>query len=141
MTTATGPVSRAGVFVWRWCVVYTALAPRPARDRRRQEIRSHLWESAARGQSSRAVLSAAMRGMGDDLLWAASRGVPALFRSFGTPTPYVVLAPAFPIQAWIVSAMVETGAAPHLSESLGAIGGGAMLVLAGLVWLIRRARG
>ena len=123
---------------WLWCVAYTAVAPRDSRERRRGEIRSHLWESQHAQLSARAIAWAALRGAGSDLAWALTRGVPQLLRSFGTPTPYVVLAPVFPIQAWIVSALA-VGRTAHVAEGLGAVGGAAMLVLAGLVWLARRS--
>ena len=134
MTALTARTSR---LVWLWCVTYTAVAPTEPRERRRGELRSHLWESEAARLPGSAVLFAAVRGLLDDLGWAVRSGVPRLGRSFGTPTPYVVLAPLFPIQAWIVSALT-VGATAHLSESIGASGGGLMLALAGLVWLVRR---
>ena len=122
---------------WLWCVAYTAVTPRESRERRRGEIRSHLWESERARLSAVAIGWASLRGMGSDLVWAATCGVPALVRSFATPTPYVVLAPAFPIQAWIVSSLT-VGATASTFESLGAIGGAAMLAIAGLIWLARR---
>ena len=122
---------------WLWCVAYTAVAPRESRERRRGEMRSHLWESEQARLSPIAIAWAALRGAGSDLVWAVTCGVPRLVRSFGTPTPYVVLAPAFPIQAWIVSS-VAVGSAAHMAESIGAAGGGVMLAIAGLVWLARR---
>jgi hypothetical protein len=64
--------------------------------------------------------------------------VPQLVRSFATPTPYVALAPVFPVQAWIVSS-VAVGATAQLAERLGAIGGAVMLAVAGLIWLARRS--
>jgi hypothetical protein len=134
MTAMTYCASRV---VWLWCVAYTAVAPRASRDRRRGEIRSHLWESEQARLAPAAVLLAAARGIGADLLWSVSRGIPPLVRSFGTPTPYVALAPAFPIQGWIVSS-VAAGSGAHASEALGAAGGGAMLAVAGLIWLARR---
>ena len=134
MTALTHRSSRA---VWGWCVVYTALTPTAVRQRRRAEIRSHLWESEHSHLSGAAVVLAAARGALHDVGWVAARGLPALGRSFGTPTPYVVLAPAFPIQAWIVSS-VTTSAVAHPFEGLGAFGGGVMLVAAGLVWVIRK---
>jgi hypothetical protein len=76
--------------------------------------------------------------MGSDLLWAVTCGVPRLVRSFGTPTPYVALAPAFPVQGWVVSA-VTVGAPAHIAQAVGAAGGGAMLAIAGLIWLARRS--
>lgn len=123
---------------WLWCVAYTSVAPPESRERRRGEIRSHLWESHRARLSPAAVGWAALRGAGSDLLWALTCGVPRLARSFGTPTPYIVLAPAFPIQAWIVSALT-VGSTAHVAESLGAAGGGVMLAIAGLVWLVRRS--
>jgi hypothetical protein len=132
--TVTGGQSR---WVWLWCLAYTTLTPAAARQRRREEIRSHLWESTAAGLPAKAIAWAAVRGAVHDLTWAMACGVPALGRSFGTPTPYVVLAPLFPVQAWMLSA-VAVGTTAHVAEGAGAIGGGAMLALAGLVWLVRR---
>jgi hypothetical protein len=134
MSALTHRTSRA---VWGWCVVYTALTPAPARCRRREEMRSHLWESERAHLPGWAVVLAAVRGAVHDISWVAARGLPSLGRSFGTPTPYVVLAPLFPIQGWIVSA-TTVGAVVRLSEAIGSIGGGAMLLLAGLVWVIRK---
>jgi hypothetical protein len=134
------PLVRAGRaprWVWLWCLAYTTLTPAEARHRRRDEIRSHLWESAQVGLPPRAVLWASLRGAVNDLTWAAMRGLPALGRSFGTPTPYVVLAPLFPIEGWVVSALF-VGRTAHLGQGIGALGGGTMLLVAGVVWLIRR---
>ena len=129
---------RASRLAWLWCVAYTAVAPRPSRERRRGEIRSHLWESEQADLSPIAVGWAAVRGAGSDLVWAVTCGVPALVRSFATPTPYVALAPAFPIQGWIVSSFTA-GATANVSQTLGAGGGGLMLAIAGLIWLARRS--
>jgi len=134
VTALSQPASRC---VWLWCVAYTAVAPREPRGRRRDEIRSHLWESEHARLPQWVVAVAALRGIGHDVLWAATRGLPQLVRSFATPTPYVVLAPAFPIQGWIVSTLV-IGHTAQVSESIGAFGGGGMLLLAGLVWLAGR---
>jgi hypothetical protein len=125
--------------VWVWCIAYTAMATPPARERRRGEICSHLWESERAALKSGAVLFAAMRGALHDLGWAMGSGIPRLVRSFGTPTPYIVAAPVFPIQAWIVSAVA--GGAVGRPEEMGAIGGGAMLALAAAAWLWQRRRG
>lgn len=129
---------RAPRWVWLWCLAYTGLTPAEARQRRRSEIRSHLWESAHAGLSTRAVAFAALRGLLSDVTWTLSSGLPALGRSFGTPTPYVVLAPLFPIEGWIVSALF-VGRAAHIGAGVGALGGGTMLLVAGVVWLIRRS--
>ena len=129
---------RASRIAWLWCVAYTSVAPPDRRERRRGEIRSHLWESEQACLPPLAVAWAALRGAGSDLLWAVTCGVPQLVRSFATPTPYVVLAPAFPVQAWIVSSLTA-GSTAHFFESLGAAGGGALLAIAGLIWLARRS--
>lgn len=133
----TATTHRASRVVWLWCVAYTAVAPPESRERRRGEIRSHLWESERARLSPLWIAFAAARGAGSDLVWAASCGLPQLVRSFATPTPYVVLAPAFPIQAWIVSALT-LGPAAHLAEMVGMLGGVAMLAVAAVVWLARR---
>ena len=138
MTTATfRPASPSVRWVWWWCLAYTSLTPRSARGERRDEMCSHLWESQHAGLAARAVAWAAIRGAVHDLSWAAARGLPALGRSFGTPTPYVVLAPLFPIEGWVVSALY-VGRTAHVGESIGSIGGGTMLLVAGAVWLLRR---
>jgi hypothetical protein len=129
---------RASRLAWLWCVAYTAVAPIEPRERRRGEIRSHLWESEQARLSPLAVGWAALRGCGSDLLWAVTCGVPQLIRSFATPTPYVVLAPVFPIQAWII-ASVTVGSTAQRAESVGAAGGGALLAIAGLIWLVHRS--
>ena len=136
-TQSLAAADRAPRWIWLWCLAYTTLTPAEARQRRRSEIRSHLWESAHAGVSARAVAFAAVRGLLSDVTWMVSRGLPALGRSFGTPTPYVVLAPLFPIEGWIVSALF-VGRTAHIGEGVGSIGGGSMLLVAGLVWLIRR---
>ena len=87
-----------------------------------------------------AVVLAAVRGVAHDVGWALASGIPRLARSFGTPTPYVVLAPLFPVQAWIVSALT-VGRVAHVFEGLGAIGGAAMLGMAAVAWLMQRRRG
>jgi hypothetical protein len=138
MTSATfRPAARPVRLVWWWCLTYTLFTPRGARHQRRDEMCSHLWESEYAGLPPGAVLRAAIRGAAHDLLWAAGRGLPALGRSFGTPTPYVVLAPLFPIEGWTVSALF-VGQTAHLGESVGAVGGGASLAIAGVFWLVRR---
>lgn len=136
MTTLSRRSSRA---VWVWCVAYTALAAPRSRERRRGELLSHLWESEWSHIPSWRVASAAFRGAVSDVVWALSSGVPRVARSFGTPTPYVVLAPLFPVQAWIVSALT-VGTSARIAEGMGAIGGGVMLLCAAMAWLLRRSR-
>jgi len=131
---------RSSHLVWVWCVAYTTVATPTARERRRGEIRSHLWESERLPLPATAVVLAAVRGLLHDVGWALASGVPRLGRSFGTPTPYIVLAPMFPIEGWIVSALT-VGRVAHVGEFIGATGGGAMLSLAGVAWLVRRLRG
>jgi len=131
---------RSSQLVWAWCVAYTAVATVPARERRRGEIRSHLWESEHQPLPGAAIVLAAVRGVVHDLGWALASGVPRLGRSFGTPTPYIVIAPLFPIEGWIVSALT-VGRVAHLGEFIGMTGGGSMLALAGAAWLVRRRRG
>jgi len=133
-------VRRSTRLVWVWCVAYTAVATPPARERRRGEMRSHLWESEHAALPPIAVVLAAARGVAHDVGWALASGIPRLARSFATPTPYVVLAPLFPVQAWIVSALT-VGRVAHVFEGLGAIGGAAMLAMAGCAWLWQRRRG
>jgi hypothetical protein len=130
---------RASRLAWLWCVAYTAVTPRDTRDRRRDEIRSHLWESEAVRLPSRTIAFAALRGVHHDLAWAAGNGVARFVRSLAGPTPYVATAPLFPIQGWVVSGTVSARTAgPY--ELLGMVGGGAMLAVAAVVWLLGRHR-
>jgi hypothetical protein len=128
---------RSSLIAWGWCVTYTAITPRAARERRRGEVRSHLWESEHADLPGIAVVLAALRGLLHDIGWALARLLPQVARSFGTPTPYVVLAPLFPVEGWIVAA-VATGRAASIGTGIGAVGGGAMLALAALAWLTQR---
>ena len=136
----TGLTHRSSRVVWVWCLTYTALATPPLRERRRGELQSHLWESERAELRARSIALAALLGAVHDVAWALSSGIPRLARSFGTPTPYIVLAPLFPVQAWIVSALT-VGSVAHIAEGTGAIGGGVMLLCAGLAWLLQRKRG
>jgi len=131
---------RSSRIVWVWCVAYTTVATLPARERRRGEIRSHLWESEHLPLPATSVVLAAARGLLHDLGWALASGIPRLGRSFGTPTPYIVLAPLFPVEGWIVSALT-IGQTAHVGEFVGSIGGGSMLTLAAVAWLLQRRRG
>lgn len=140
MSAATPLSRRSTRIVWGWCLAYTAVAAPASRDRRRGEMRSHLWESEHAGRCGWALALAASRGAVHDLGWALGSGLPRVVRSFTTPTPYVVLAPAFPIQAWIVSA-TTAGTVAHPFEAVGAAGGGCMLLVAGLAWMWQRHRG
>jgi hypothetical protein len=130
---------RSSRAVWAWCVAYTVLAPTAWRERRREELRSHLWESERAGQATRRVVRAALAGVASDLTWALGRGLPALGRSFGTTTPYLVVAAAFPIQAAFVSFFPE-GSRTTLIVGSGAVGGVAALVAAGVVAVVQFVR-
>jgi hypothetical protein len=130
---------RATRLVWWWCVAYSSLTPAGPRRRRRGEIRSHLWESEAAGLHPRRVAFAAVRGAHADLAWAVIVGFGALVRSFATPTPYVVLAAIFPVQAWLGSSMSGHKSAQWF-EASGLVGGLAMLCLALAAWFATRHR-
>lgn len=66
-------MSRGGRLVLGWCAVYTAAAPQSDRERRREEIRSHVWETldaCGTGWRPRLLLAAACaRGAIADLVW------------------------------------------------------------------------
>jgi hypothetical protein len=127
---------RSSRVVWAWCVVYTVLAPPLWRSRRREELRGHLWEAEQAGHRAARVVRSALAGVASDLTWALGRGLPPLARSFGTTTPYLVLAAACPIQAAFVS-FWEPESALTL---IGPVGGFVMLGVAGLVAFIRKRR-
>ena len=127
-------LDRAGSrWAWRWCVVYTVIAPGGQRSRRREEIRSHLWESERAGQRQLDVLLASVRGMAADLSWAVGAAVVAALRGLLTPAPYVVLAGACPIVSWLVSAFASRQTAQPF-ETLGGVGGTPFLLVALIMW-------
>jgi hypothetical protein len=127
-------LGRAGSrWAWRWCVVYTVIAPRGQRSRRREEIRSHLWESERAGHRQLDVLLASVRGMAADLSWAVGAAVVAALRGLLTPAPYVVLAGACPIVSWLVSAFASRETAQPF-ETLGGVGGTPFLLVALVMW-------
>ena len=130
---------RSSRAVWTWCVVYTVLAPPAWRGRRREELRGHLWESETTGQSPRRVVRAALARVLADLTWALGRGLPALGRSFGTTTPYLVIAALCPIQAAFVSGLPQGRLSGPLIGG-GAAAGIAVLAVAGVVALFERRR-
>jgi hypothetical protein len=130
MTPLAGAASR---WVWRWCVLYTAVVPGRSRARRREEIRSHLWESERAGRRQRDVLLASLRGTASDLSWAAGAAVAAGLRGLLSPAPYVVLAGACPIVAWQVSAFASKSVAQPF-ELFGGVGGVPLLLVALLMW-------
>jgi hypothetical protein len=132
------PAERSTRLVWRWVLLYTAATPGPIRDRRREELCSHLWEARSAGVRPRRVVAAAARGIGSDISWALTAGIAALFRSLGTPTPYVVLAGVLPLQAWIVSSLADPRLAQAAEASAG-LGGPTLLICAGAIWVVRRA--
>ncbi len=57
--------------VLAWCNLYTAVAPPPARQRRREELASHLWEATEAGFTRLQLLRGAARGVIDDVRWCA----------------------------------------------------------------------
>src|ERR1044071_6425032 len=97
--TAPPLTARTSRMIWRWCVAYTVLAPREQRERRRDEILDHLFESERVGHRARSVLAAALAGLADDVSWASGVGLKRFARSFLTPVPYLVAAAVLPIQA------------------------------------------
>lgn len=130
---------RSSRAVWNWCLVYTVLAPPASRARRREELRGHLWEAEQAGHASSRVLRSALRGIAADLSWALGRGLPLLGRSFGTTTPYLVLAAAFPITA-AVAASLPRGPQTGLVVNIGGLGGFPILAIAAVVAVVQRRR-
>ena len=137
MTTAfEGRTSRV---IWRWCVAYTAMAPREQRERRRIELSDHLRESERAGHRQRAVLGAAVAGIPDDVTWSFRLGLARLMRSFLTPVPYLVVAAILPVQGGFYWGN-RSGHLAHVMMGVSSIGAAGCLALAALVWFVRRAR-
>lgn len=75
-----------GSFTLAWCALYTLAVPAHARDRRREELASHVWEALAETGGhwrSRAVLFAStVVGAFDDVRWCdqirAAHGLPGV---------------------------------------------------------------
>lgn len=125
--------------VWRWCLLYTALTPSAVRHRRRAEMLAHLWESEHTEQPARTVLAAAARGVPDDVTWLAGVMLAGLGRLMRVPMTYLVIALAFPIQGWVAASVASSkDAQPFLTA--GTTGGGMMLLVAGALAWVRRAR-
>src|SRR5262249_32983448 len=82
---------------------------------------------------------AGLGGAGADLSWALTRGLPAFAHTFGTPTPYLVIAAMFPTQVFLVSTHLPARG-ERLSVNIGGIGGVAALAVAGTVALLGRRR-
>ena len=128
---------RGARLAWAWCVAYTAVVPAPSRLRRREEIRSHLWESEQERVTSGQIVSAVVRGVLDDLGWAARGNVRAIATALRGPYAYVAIAAAGPI----VPVGISTFSGHRLSgiaERTGALVGVAGLSVAAAVWLISR---
>jgi hypothetical protein len=130
----------SGGLPWVWCVAFTATLPREARQRRRDEMRSHLWESREAGLASRSVGWATVRGAADDLLWAVGQWGRAAGRLLQQPTAYVVAAVVVVVQA----AFAWNAAASWLTHD---VQGGSLLmaivllVVAASVAAVRHRRG
>ena len=129
--------ARSSRLVWRWCVAYTAIAPRDQRDRRRSELIDHLYESQRAGQSQRAVLGAALAGVADDVSWSVRLGALRVLRSFLTPLPYLIAAGILPVQAAFYWSN-QTGHGADVATGISEIAAVACLALAGSIHLLRR---
>ncbi|HJQ43927.1 MAG TPA: hypothetical protein VJ831_12640 [Jatrophihabitantaceae bacterium] len=129
--------ARTSRLVWRWCVAYTAMAPRDQRDRRRIELQDHLHESERAGHRGRSVLRAAAAGVPDDLTWSFGLGVMRLLRAFLTPVPYLVAATILPIQAAFYWGN-RTGNSAHVATGISELAAVGCLALAGTAYLLRR---
>jgi hypothetical protein len=139
VTTQVVLTERARRAVWRWCIVYTALAPREQRDRRRTELAGHLYESQRAGQAGRQVVGAALAGAVDDVSWCVHLGIRRVLRAFGTPVPYLVLAGILPVQGAFYWG-AQSGRVAHLGKSVSELAALACLLLAGSVHLLRSRR-
>jgi hypothetical protein len=103
------------------------------RQRRRDEILCHLWESEAAGIRAHRMLSAAVRGLLDDVGWSCRRG----WRyTIGLPEAWVAIAACCPIVAWIGALLQPDN--EHPIQLLGGLGGPVALAVSGLTWLRRR---
>jgi urease accessory protein UreF len=139
MIGASDPDRWNGGLPWAWCLAFTATLPREARQRRRDEMRSHLWESREAGLATRSVGWASLRGAADDVLWAISQWARAIGRQLKTPTPYVVAAVILVVQA----AFAWNAAASWLEHDVqggSLLAAMALLVVAASVAAVRRRR-
>lgn len=123
--------------VWGWCVGYTALAFGESGRRRREEIRSHLWESWQAGLHPRRVLRAAVGGSPADVAWAGQATLRGLVPVLRSPAPYLVAAACVTVQA----AFAWNGATArvaHLAQAWSTVAAIALLGVAGIAALARR---
>lgn len=75
-----------GSLTLAWCALYTLSVPAHARDRRREELASHVWEALAdtggRGRSRAVLVASTIAGAVDDVRWCdqirTSHGLPGI---------------------------------------------------------------
>lgn len=127
---------RSARFAWLWCLVYTAPVRPDLRDRRRDELLSHLWESETAGVQGIRLLSATLRGLASDLSWSLRRG---WRHTVAQPETWVAVAALFPIAAWI-GAILSPSPGNRI-DRVGGLGGPLFLAVSGATWLVRRRRG
>lgn len=105
-------MSSPGRLVLGWCALYTLAAPEDHRHRRREEIRSHVWETLdaqGHGWRTRARLTAAcLRGAWSDLVWCdevrrEAGGVPLPAALLIGPTGSTFIAGVLIVTAYLVT--------------------------------------
>jgi hypothetical protein len=128
-------LSRSYRWAWRWCLIYPAVVAPELRRRRREEVRSHLWESGQASLPGRAVLRATVRGAADDLAWVLGRGTPELLAD---PAAWVFGAALLPTVALVVST-VSSGAEDAVMR-MALTGSLLMVVVAVVLWRAGRVR-
>lgn len=124
---------RSARLAWLWCLAYTIPVGPDLRDRRRDELLSHLWESEAAGVPAHRLLGAVLRGAGDDLLWSLRRG---WRHTVALPETWVAVAALFPVGAWIAAMLSPSGG--NRVDVVGGLGGPVCLAVSGATWLRRR---
>ena len=124
---------RSARAAWLWCLLYTWPVPAAARERRRGELYSHLWEHEAAGLGGWPLVSSTLRGAFDDLTWSLARGGPAVLSAPGT---WVGLAASLPIATLALGGV--TAAEGNLIERTAMFGSLALLALSAVLGLRRR---
>ena len=125
----------ASRLVLGWCRVYTAAAPHDARERRRAEVSSLVFESRSAGVGGRRLLLGAMAGCVDDVRWCGwERELADLPPVSMTVDGAVVIAAVLAFTAYALS-LLRVQALPLVA------GASAVLALAyGRAGVVRRRR-
>ena len=130
-------VKSPGRVVLAWCAVYTLAAPAADRERRREEIRSHVWETfdawGAGWRTRLRLASACARGVFADLAWCEemrrASGLPPLVAAvLVSPAGATAFAGFLIVGTYLASTLEPHGMPNGVVEVTGALAAAFVLV-------------